>query len=222
MAIFKPGDLVVLKSGGPTMTIDSVNTDIFDDDKITGLLCVWFVGDIMQRVRFDHRAVRLASARQDVLLTPDTADGIATAGAVNGVAAATASLHASVTMTVPEIAPAVVRKPARETEAATKPALPAEIAATPPTDAPPADIAAAPPQAETPPAAAAGTPAPGAPAETSGDYAAVLDSMVGAMNATADLMAEEPRPARRARSASKSASKTPSMRAARAKGTTTH
>ena len=57
MAIFKSGDLVVLKSGGPTMTIDTVNTDIFDDNKITGVLCAWFVGEKLERVRFDHRAI---------------------------------------------------------------------------------------------------------------------------------------------------------------------
>ena len=53
----KPGDLVVLKSGGPTMTVDAVNTDIFDDDKITGIVCVWFVGEKLERVRFDLRAL---------------------------------------------------------------------------------------------------------------------------------------------------------------------
>jgi uncharacterized protein YodC (DUF2158 family) len=53
----KSGDLVVLKSGGPTMTVDTVNTDIFDDNKTTGILCVWFVGDKLERVRFDHRAI---------------------------------------------------------------------------------------------------------------------------------------------------------------------
>ena len=58
MAVIKPGDLVVLKSGGPTMTVDTVNTDIFDDDKISGVLCVWFVGEKLERVRFDHRAYR--------------------------------------------------------------------------------------------------------------------------------------------------------------------
>ncbi len=60
MAVLKSGDLVVLKSGGPTMTVDTVNTDIFDDNKITGVLCVWFVGDRLERVRFDHRAIEPA------------------------------------------------------------------------------------------------------------------------------------------------------------------
>lgn len=58
--LFKSGDLVVLKSGGPIMTVDTVNIDIFEDDKITGLLCVWFFGAKMERVRFDHRAVEHA------------------------------------------------------------------------------------------------------------------------------------------------------------------
>ena len=39
------------------MTVDAVNTDIFDDDKITGIVCVWFVGEKLERVRFDHRAI---------------------------------------------------------------------------------------------------------------------------------------------------------------------
>jgi uncharacterized protein YodC (DUF2158 family) len=60
----KPGDLVVLKSGGPTMTVDTVNTDIFDDNKITGVLCVWFVGKRLQRVRFDHGAIELAKSQK--------------------------------------------------------------------------------------------------------------------------------------------------------------
>ena len=60
MPPFKPGDLVVLKSGGPTMTVDAVNTDIFDDNKITGIVCVWFVGEKLERVRFDRRAIEHA------------------------------------------------------------------------------------------------------------------------------------------------------------------
>ena len=60
MTVIKSGDLVVLKSGGPVMTVDTVNTDIFDDNKITGILCVWFVGEKLERVRFDHRALEPA------------------------------------------------------------------------------------------------------------------------------------------------------------------
>ena len=60
MTVFKSGDLVVLKSGGPVMTIDTVNTDIFDDSKITGVLCAWFVGTKLERVRFDHSAIEPA------------------------------------------------------------------------------------------------------------------------------------------------------------------
>ncbi len=60
MTVIKSGDLVVLKSGGPIMTVDTVNTDIFDDDKVTGVLCAWFVGEKLERVRFDHRAIEPA------------------------------------------------------------------------------------------------------------------------------------------------------------------
>jgi uncharacterized protein YodC (DUF2158 family) len=60
MTVIKSGDLVMLKSGGPVMTVDTVNTDIFDDNKITGILCVWFVGEKLERVRFDHRALEPA------------------------------------------------------------------------------------------------------------------------------------------------------------------
>lgn len=66
MTILKEGDLVVLKSGGPTMTVDAVNTSVFDDNKITGVSCVWFVGDKLQRVRFDHNAVEPAREQEIV------------------------------------------------------------------------------------------------------------------------------------------------------------
>jgi uncharacterized protein YodC (DUF2158 family) len=64
MTAIKSGDLVVLKSGGPVMTVDTVNTDIFDDDKVTGVLCVWFVGEKFQRARFDHRALEPAPLQE--------------------------------------------------------------------------------------------------------------------------------------------------------------
>ena len=62
MTVMKSGDLVVLKSGGPVMTVDTVNTDIFDDTKITGVLCVWFVAEKLHRVRFDHLALEPAAS----------------------------------------------------------------------------------------------------------------------------------------------------------------
>jgi uncharacterized protein YodC (DUF2158 family) len=78
MTAIKSGDLVVLKSGGPIMTVDTVNTDIFDDEKVTGVLCVWFVGEKLERVRFDHRALepaplQEASPRNE--LSPEEATG---------------------------------------------------------------------------------------------------------------------------------------------------
>ena len=60
MTAIKSGDLVVLKSGGPTMTVDSVNTSIFDDNKVTGIVCVWFVGDRLERVRFEPDSIEPA------------------------------------------------------------------------------------------------------------------------------------------------------------------
>ena len=60
MTVLKPGDLVILKSGGPVMTVDTVNTDIFDDDKVTGILCAWFVGNTLERARFDPDAIASA------------------------------------------------------------------------------------------------------------------------------------------------------------------
>ena len=60
MTVFKPGNLVVLKSGGPIMTVDAVNTDIFDDNKVTGIVCVWFLGEKLQRVRFAQDAIEPA------------------------------------------------------------------------------------------------------------------------------------------------------------------
>jgi uncharacterized protein YodC (DUF2158 family) len=64
MTVFKSGDLVVLKSGGPTMTVDAVNTDIFDDNKITGVVCVWFVGQKLERFRFEQGAIQPVTARE--------------------------------------------------------------------------------------------------------------------------------------------------------------
>jgi uncharacterized protein YodC (DUF2158 family) len=71
MTVVKSGDLVVLKSGGPVMTVDTVNTDILDDSKITGVLCVWFIGEKLERVRFDYRALEPAQVPE---ASPEKAD----------------------------------------------------------------------------------------------------------------------------------------------------
>jgi uncharacterized protein YodC (DUF2158 family) len=70
MAVFKSGDLVVLKSGGPIMTVDTVNTDIFDDSKITGVVCVWFADQKLERVRFDQGAIQPAAAHESSSAIP--------------------------------------------------------------------------------------------------------------------------------------------------------
>jgi uncharacterized protein YodC (DUF2158 family) len=64
MSGFKSGNLVVLKSGGPIMTVDAVNTDIFDDNKVTGIVCVWFLGEKLQRVRFEQDAIEPAQLQK--------------------------------------------------------------------------------------------------------------------------------------------------------------
>ena len=64
MTVFKSGNLVVLKSGGPIMTVDAVHTDIFDDSKVTGIVCVWVLGEELQRVRFEQDAIEPAQLQK--------------------------------------------------------------------------------------------------------------------------------------------------------------
>jgi len=187
MAQFKSGDLVVLKSGGPTMTVDTVNTDIFDDDRITGLLCAWFVGDIMMRVRFDYRAVRLLSAEEAE--TP-SGGGSGKNGGNGTIARPTVArpLAAAepIAATLPEAFPA-----ARESTG------PAGLAGARKTDAPEdrPKIAAEPNAAAPQPEASIAE----SRSQTSAEYAAVLDTMVVAMNALIDTTEPTPRPSRRPR-----------------------
>ena len=51
MAEFKKGDVVQLKSGGPTMTIRAISSEY-------GVLCQWFVGDDPRRTHFDPESLR--------------------------------------------------------------------------------------------------------------------------------------------------------------------
>ncbi len=202
MPNFKSGDLVVLKSGGPTMTVDTVNTDIFDDDKITGLLCVWFIGDIMQRVRFDYRAVRLLHAAQEHL-TP-TESGAGTNGvSAPAAAAATGVLHPPIPVAAKvdgksngksygkringRAAAAARKRPATDivSEAVRETAVAQEAAAAAEAAAPVEALPAPPPSEPTP--------------QQNADYTAVLESMVGAMNALMEATDPAPRPPRRTR-----------------------
>ena len=73
MTALKPGDLVVLKSGGPLMTVDTVNSDVFDDDKVTGVLCAWFVGTKLERARFDPGALAMAPSLDEAVEKVETA-----------------------------------------------------------------------------------------------------------------------------------------------------
>ena len=75
MTVIKSGDLVVLKSGGPVMTVDTVNTDIFDDNRITGVLCAWFVGEKLERGRFDPQALLPAALQQNKNIPAEEATG---------------------------------------------------------------------------------------------------------------------------------------------------
>ena len=135
MTVIKPGDLVVLKSGGPTMTVDTVNTDIFDDSKITGVLCVWFVGDKLERVRFDHRAIEPAAAQKTSPkkkdARPEEVIGEYKTVLDEMVAAMNIPVEAEQAGAVRPPKPAAAAKPA----AASKPAAAAKPAAAPATDA---------------------------------------------------------------------------------------
>jgi len=50
---FKPGDIVQLKSGGPSMTI-SVGTDIYGNCR-----CVWFKGATREEASFKEEVLTL-------------------------------------------------------------------------------------------------------------------------------------------------------------------
>jgi uncharacterized protein YodC (DUF2158 family) len=56
MAEFKPGDLVVLKSGGPVMTVDSVDHLAGG----SGIKCVWFAGAKRETAYFRAESIEPA------------------------------------------------------------------------------------------------------------------------------------------------------------------
>jgi uncharacterized protein YodC (DUF2158 family) len=57
---FKVGDIVQLKSGGPNMTVDRVDSDSID----AGVWATWFAGSKHQRAHFSFNSIMLAPADQ--------------------------------------------------------------------------------------------------------------------------------------------------------------
>ena len=53
---FKAGDVVVLKSGGPSMTVESVRSDAGGNIRIN---CMWFDGPKVQRELFSPDSLEL-------------------------------------------------------------------------------------------------------------------------------------------------------------------
>ena len=123
MARLKEGDLVVLRSGGPVMTVDTVNTSVFDDNVVTGVSCVWFVGDAFHRVRFDPHAVKRARGKAvapkratATAVVPQYASTLDTViGAMNDVTEAAKPVAASSTNGVS--VPTTTKRPSSQTAA---------------------------------------------------------------------------------------------------------
>lgn len=59
----KEGDVVVLKSGGPRMTIEEINDD--------AALCQWFDGTKAQRERFPLKSLELYKMAGTPVMRPD-------------------------------------------------------------------------------------------------------------------------------------------------------
>jgi len=59
--MFQPGDVVVLKSGGPEMTVDHVSTDTQGKVFVT---CTWFTGDERKSHAFSPHSLEAAEEIQ--------------------------------------------------------------------------------------------------------------------------------------------------------------
>ena len=64
MSEFKPGDIVRLKSGGPQMTVESI------DKKDGGLLCLWFDEGQLEDAVFESVALVPTTVPQQPTLPP--------------------------------------------------------------------------------------------------------------------------------------------------------
>jgi len=58
---FKPGDIVVLKSGGPEMTIDKISKASYES--MESAVCVWFEGKKKCSELFKLTSLELASKK---------------------------------------------------------------------------------------------------------------------------------------------------------------
>ncbi len=55
---FEVGDLVEIKSGGASMTVEAI-----EDEWVT---CMWYIGDKFTRMKFDQRTLRRKAPDADV------------------------------------------------------------------------------------------------------------------------------------------------------------
>jgi uncharacterized protein YodC (DUF2158 family) len=58
--MFKPGDLVELKSGGPVMTVETVDTLSVNRGEPPNYYCSWFAGAKDNKRRFAEAALKAA------------------------------------------------------------------------------------------------------------------------------------------------------------------
>lgn len=59
---FKKGDVVVLKSGGPLMTVHNIGNYTMVEN---GALCIWFEGAKRHEAVFDLEAIKIYSEHDD-------------------------------------------------------------------------------------------------------------------------------------------------------------
>ncbi len=56
---FKKGDLVILKSGGPVMTVEDMGDYLMGGGPQNGVKCVWFNGPNRQEALFGEESLEL-------------------------------------------------------------------------------------------------------------------------------------------------------------------
>ena len=57
--IFKVGDLVMLKSEGPVITINNIIPDS-NREREDNVYCVWFCGEVLKESKFKPSALKIA------------------------------------------------------------------------------------------------------------------------------------------------------------------